>query len=309
MYHFSKEQQVFDISGVPVGGQPGEYPTVLFGTVLYRRKGSALEVKPREEVTSQVERHLDLAELTGVSGIVDVFIGDMEHVKPHVDFILEALPDDKPFSVDMPEAEVRVETLKYLGELGVLDRVVYNSLNLGVTDEEIETLRDNTPKASIVLGYNPKDFSCDGRMNILETGAGILDQGLVDIAKDVGIESLLLDTGAVPFAHNACETLRAIPVLKNKWGYPTGCAIHNTVESWLWMKEYRKEHKESYNICDMGSNGLVVQMGGDYVFYGPLRNQELIFPFAAMVDTLMSEGAEDYFGVKPSKTHPRNRLD
>ena len=33
MFRFEKEQLVIDIAGVKMGGQPGEYPTVLAGTI------------------------------------------------------------------------------------------------------------------------------------------------------------------------------------------------------------------------------------------------------------------------------------
>ena len=35
MFKFDKEQEVFDFAGVKMGGQPGEYPTVLAGTIFY----------------------------------------------------------------------------------------------------------------------------------------------------------------------------------------------------------------------------------------------------------------------------------
>ena len=35
MIRFDKEQVVLDIAGVKLGGQPGEYPTVLAGTIFY----------------------------------------------------------------------------------------------------------------------------------------------------------------------------------------------------------------------------------------------------------------------------------
>lgn len=35
MFRFDKEQVVFDFAGVKMGGQPGEYPTVLAGTIFY----------------------------------------------------------------------------------------------------------------------------------------------------------------------------------------------------------------------------------------------------------------------------------
>ena len=34
MFKFEKKQEVFDIYGVKIGGQPGEYPTVLAGTIF-----------------------------------------------------------------------------------------------------------------------------------------------------------------------------------------------------------------------------------------------------------------------------------
>ncbi|MEA3323799.1 MAG: tetrahydromethanopterin S-methyltransferase subunit H, partial [Euryarchaeota archaeon] len=37
MFRFDKEQKVFDLGGTTIGGQPGEYPTVLFGSMFYNR--------------------------------------------------------------------------------------------------------------------------------------------------------------------------------------------------------------------------------------------------------------------------------
>jgi len=35
MFKFEREQSVFDIAGVKIGGQLGEYPTVLTGSIFY----------------------------------------------------------------------------------------------------------------------------------------------------------------------------------------------------------------------------------------------------------------------------------
>ena len=37
MFKFDKKQEVFDINGVKLGGQPGQYPTVLVGSMFYNR--------------------------------------------------------------------------------------------------------------------------------------------------------------------------------------------------------------------------------------------------------------------------------
>jgi tetrahydromethanopterin S-methyltransferase subunit H len=309
MLNFSKDQEVLSIKNVRFGGQPGETPTVLFGTLFYGKRYNEKTAEVEEQGKDLINGQKDMADLTGVSHLIDLFIGSEDQVEWKCGFLLDNLEKDDVFSIDIPEAGVKCRTLEYLSQQGALDRTIYNSLNLGVTPEEIESLKQNTPAGAIVLGYNPKDFSTDGRMAMLESGGGMLEQGLIDIARDVGIKNQLLDTGATPFDHNATETIRAIPVFKNRFGLPVGCAIHNTVESWLWMKEYRKEHRDVYNICDMASNGLVVIWGADFTVYGPLRNAEKVFPYVAMVDKFIAEGARDYFGMEIEEGHPGRKLN
>ena len=45
MLRFDKEQIVVDIAGVKMGGQPGEYPTVLAGTIFYGGHNSISDEK------------------------------------------------------------------------------------------------------------------------------------------------------------------------------------------------------------------------------------------------------------------------
>ena len=37
MFKFQKEQEIVNIAGVKIGGQPGELPTVLAGTIFYNK--------------------------------------------------------------------------------------------------------------------------------------------------------------------------------------------------------------------------------------------------------------------------------
>ena len=309
MFSFSTEQTVYEIQGIKFGGQPGENPTVLFGTIFYADQFPEFGPEERKKAEGLIDTHNEMGALTGNPAVVDIFIGTEEDIRKNIEFVLEHLPGNAPFSVDIPEADVRVEALKYLKEAGLLDRVIYNSLNLGLIPEELELLKENTPAGAIVLGYNPKDFSVDGRVEIIETGAGMLEKGLMDYADEAGIEVRLLDTAAVPFDNKAAETIRAIPVMKNKWGMPVGCSFHNTVESWQWLTHYKKENPEAYRVCDIASNGLIVLFGASFSLYGPIESAELAFPYVAMVDKIVSEGAEDYFGVLPSEGHPRLKLE
>ena len=323
MFSFSSEQSVQEIHGVPFGGQPGEHPTVLFGTIFYGKQFDAFGKDEQIRAETLLSRHEEMGGITGNPPVVDIFIEREEDIERNIGFVVDRISGNLPFSVDIPEAGIRMSTLRYLSEAGLLDRTIYNSLNLGLIPEEFELLKQEPPAGAILLGYNPKDFSADGRVEILENGAGMLDRGIMDFAEEAGIKGKLLDTGAVPFGHNAAETIRAIPVMKNNWGLPVGCSFHNTVESWSWLHHYRvgapeaggkkagesRERHEVYRICDIGSNSLVVMFGGSFVLYGPIESAPLAFPYVAMVDKIVSEGAEDYFGIFPSEGHPRHKLE
>ncbi|MCK4757568.1 MAG: tetrahydromethanopterin S-methyltransferase subunit H [Thermoplasmata archaeon] len=308
MLNFSKEQKIVTIGDVKLGGQPGELPTVLFGTVFYGKKYRTHEPEAMAEAEGFINTQEEMSQLTGNPGVIDIFIGSEEQAEIRLGFVLDRIPGDRPICIDVPESDVKAHVLRYAGETGISSRLIYNSLNLGLGEAELEALKEYSPGCAIVLGYNPRNMSTDGRVEVLESGAGLLEKGIIDIAIDAGIKNILVDTGATPFDHNVAETLRAIPVMKNKWGRPTGCAIHNTVESWLWMKEYRKTNRDVYLNCDIGANAMPVILGADYAIYGPMRNAGRVFPFVAMVDKFMAEGAEDYFGVEIPDHHPKRRL-
>jgi tetrahydromethanopterin S-methyltransferase subunit H len=309
MLNFATGQRVVEIGDVKIGGQPGQLPTVLFGTAFFGKKYQNPDGAALEEVRGFIRAQEAMSELTGNPAIVDIYLGDSESIPGRLDLVLEEIPGERFFSVDVPESNVRQETVRHASEIGVSHRMILNSLNLAAEPKELDVLREHPPGCAILLGYNPGDFSVDGRMDMLETGAGYIDRGLLAIAAELGIGKVLLDTGATPFEHSAAETLRAIPVMKNRWGHPVGCAIHNTVESWLWMKQYRREHKPEYLTCDAGSNALPIMLGADFCVYGPLRNAGTVFPFVAMVDKFMAEGADDYFGITQDDEHPRRKLE
>ena len=68
MFSFTQEQQIFDISGIKIGGQPGVYPTVLFGGLLFKGQPNFNEAKTR------LQKMLKLSQRTGNPAIPDFFI-------------------------------------------------------------------------------------------------------------------------------------------------------------------------------------------------------------------------------------------
>jgi len=298
MFSFTKEQKIIDISGIKIGGQPGLHPTVLFGGLFFK---GAPNIKKAETL---LQHMLNLSKKTGNPGIPDFFIKKEDYIKEIIDFIETTLPKNHPFSIDIIEPSIKVKILEYLHESNLLKRTIYNSIHVGITDEEREALKKYTPEAAIIVAFNPKDKSPDGKIEVLENGAHLTDVGLIDVAKNVGIKKILVDTAALAPGDNSGAAIAAIPVIKEEYGLPTGCAIHNVVEKSTWLHDFESERK----TVDASSNVNIPLFGGDYAIFGPIENADIVFPIIAWQDILISEYTENYFGISPAQVHPRRKL-
>ncbi len=298
MFSFTYEQKVFEISNIKIGGQPGMYPTVLFGGVFFKGEPDF------RGAGKNIARMLELSEKTGNPGVPDFFIRKEEYVEEILDFIEETIPRGHPFSVDITDPSVKVKTLEMLHDRRLLGRTIYNSIHVGITEEERDALKRFTPEMAIIVAFNPKDKSPDGKIEVLENGAHLTDSGLLKISKDLGIKKLLVDTAALAPGDNSGAAIAAIPVVKEEYGFPTGCAIHNVVEKSTWLNGFEPARKS----VDAASNVNIPLFGGDFAVFGPLANAEMVFPIIAWQDILISEYTENYFGIEPIGSHPRRKL-
>lgn len=293
-----KEQKVFDISGISIGGQPGMYPTVLFGGVFFKGEPDFDDAK------QHIQTILDISKKIGTPTIPDFFIRKTDYIQPIISFIDKVLPRKYPFSIDIIEPSIKVETLLHLAEKKLLSRTIYNSIHIGITREEIQALQCNTPAMVIAVAFNPKDKSPDGKIEVLENGAHLIESGLLEIAHQLNIEKILVDTAALAPGENSGAAIASIPVIKEEYGLPTGCAIHNVVEKSRWLNDFPLAKK----TVDFASNNSIPLFGGDYAIFGPIENAEFVIPVIAWQDILVSEYVENYFGVNPVASHPRRKL-
>ena len=309
MFRFDKEQMVIDIAGVEVGGQPGEYPTVLAGTIFYGghniisdEKAGVFDADKAEERIKTME---EMSDVTGNPCIVQTFGATPEAMVKYLEFVGDIC--DKPFMIDSTSAEAKMEGAKYVQDAGLAERAIYNSLNMSCEADEIAVVKETDIESSIILGFNPMEAGVEGKINIWDNGGGVMDQGILAMAEDCGITKPLMDVAITPLGQGAGPACRTSFAVKSKWGYPVGSGIHNVPSAWDWLRGYKKEHKEAWPVCDIGSN-LVQQMaGGDFVLFGPIENAKLAFPACAMADIFIAEAAKD-IGTEPVESHPINKL-
>ncbi|MFW9837679.1 MAG: tetrahydromethanopterin S-methyltransferase subunit H [Candidatus Thorarchaeota archaeon] len=310
MFVFEKEQLIHNIGGVRIGGNPGETPTVLAGTIFY--SGHKLVTDPKKglfdkkNASQLIHRQDEMSEITGNPALVQIFSESEVALRTYIDFVTDLT--DAPFLVDSTEPMVRIAGLQHAEEVGLLDRAIYNSLNVSATAEEIEALREIQHDCALLLAFNPQDPSIAGRRAVLEDGVLTLDKGLLEIARELGVTKPLIDTAVTAIGAGAGSAAAFTFVSKTVYGHPTGSGVHNAPSSWSWLRKYKKSNRDGFLTVDAASNLIVQMMGADFVLYGPIENAERVFPVIALGDVFIAESSELEFGVSPPDGHPFKKL-
>lgn len=310
MFVFEKEQIIHSVGGVRIGGNLGETPTVLAGTIFY--SGHKIVTDPRRGVfdenaaASLIQKQDEMSAMTGNPTLIQIFSESDEALRKYIDFVTNLT--DAPFLIDSTDPMVRIAGLRHAEEVGLLDRAIYNSLNVSATEEELDSLREIQHECAILLAFNPQDPSIAGRRTVLEKGALNLDKGLLDLSKELGVSKPLIDTAVTAMGAGAGSAAAFTFVSKTIYGLPTGSGVHNAPSSWPWLRKYKKVNREGFLTADVASNIIVQMMGADYILYGPIENADRVFPVIAMGDAFAGESSNLEFGVEPPDSHPYRKL-
>lgn len=306
MFRFEREQTVINISGVRFGGQPGEFPTVLAGTIFYQGHKIVQDedrgLFDRNKAEKLVLRQAELSEEMGNPALLHVYARTTKAFESYLAFVEDVWSG--PFIIDSADPGVRAAAARLVSDLGYADKAIYNSICLATNSSEEKAIRDSEIDSAILLAYNPAEPGVDGSMKVLETGGSVREKGLIPLSKDLGIVNLLIDPGVVPLGSGAGIALRFSVVAKAKLGLPVGSGIHNAVSSWPWLKGRGLQDKR---CCDAAATAMQQLSGGDYILYGPIENADFIFPVAAMADIMISEAVRD-LDTWAATEHPIHRL-
>lgn len=291
------------INGIAMGGELGEHPTVLIGSIFYDRHrivgdmdhGIFDEARAERLITQQDE----WAAKTGCPAMIDVIGSTPEAIRRYLAFVKEV--SDSPILVDGSSPETRLAGMRWCADNGYLERAVYNSLSAESKPEEFEALRELGCKTAILLCMNATDFTLKGRLRVLE-GDG--SPGLLDRAKEAGIENILLDPGIVDIpTMGTAQGFQAY--VKEKYGAIAGAAPHNAIGCWTGLRS--KFGQQAVRPCTAVTDALMTAWGGDFVLYGPIAHAPLAFPVVAMVDAALGQLRLEQ-GHFPDLNHPMFKI-
>jgi len=306
LYAFEKEQKVWNINGVKIGGPPGAHPTVLIGSIFYdkhkivsdRQRGIFDKKKAEELINKQDE----MSEKTGNPCIVDIVGDTPEALINHIEFV--ASVTDAPFLVDSTIATSRLNAIKHAVEVGLGERAIYNSIDVHSKDDELKALKEIGVKSSMLLVFSPKALLPEGRIELLKGSSE--EKGLIQKAQEAGIQNMLVDTAVLDVVSIsfAAQTIYSV---KKEFGLPAGCGPSNAITAW---KKIKKDFPpESYKACLSGSVLVTVMMGADFALYGPIEEATSVFPACAMVDGLIAYYNKRKYKTRlESPTHPLTKI-
>jgi len=298
---YTTEQHVYDINGVKVGGQPGQYPTVLIGSIFYRGHKIVSDgmkgIFDEGAAKALLDQEAELSAETGNPCIIDVLGESVEALTRYVEFVMKN--SKAPFLLDSISPEVRIGALKnFANDPEVRKRLIYNSIEEHYSEAELAAIKESGVKTAVILAFSNKALKPKARIKLL-TGDGD-KEGLIDVAKRAGIEQFLIDPGVLDVA-SASWTSEAINVVKEEFGYPGGCAPSNAVYLW---KKMRSKGTPFFEVAGASVFTYPVTQGADFVLYGPMVNAPWVYRAMATTDAMMAYNNK-LTGVKLGTTeHP-----
>ncbi len=306
MFRFSREQSIVNVGGVKFGGQCGELPSVLCGTIFYHGHKIVEDEEKglfdRGAAERLISRQAELSEETGCPSVLHLYARSTLAFERYLEFADRIWSG--PFIIDSADAATRAAAALLVSELGYADRAIYNSISLATEEKEAQALQGSEIDSAIILAYNPAKPGVDGSLAILETGGTVREKGLLPLAREMGLVNLLIDPAVLPLGSGAGSALRFSVAAKARLGLPVGSGIHNAVSSWPWLSKKEMAVRKG---CDAAAGAMQLLAGADFLLYGPIESADIIFPAAAMADILIAEAVRDLETTQGEK-HPLHRL-
>jgi tetrahydromethanopterin S-methyltransferase subunit H len=189
---------------------------------------------------------------------------------------------DSPVIIDSSSIDARAHGLKLAKDIGVDQRVIYNSI-IVASDQERNLLAEiGGAKYAICLPYEES-----AEQSIKKV------RELLGFYKTV-VEKPIIDPGVPRLGGGALTALERAWIMKDQLGLPTAIGIHNVQSS----------VKGNYDIKFDFDYVLPTIFGIDINLYGPIKNVEKILPNVVAAQVAVADEAQKILGVLPHQPHP-----
>lgn len=302
LFHFTRKQKIAEIGGIKIGGQPGENPIVLIGSIFHKgdeliehRKEHRFNRKKARELIETQER---LSRETGLPCMLDIVANSGDEFKAYLDFVIEVT--ELPFAIDAWMMKPKLEAARYVRNLGLLDRMLYNSLTVWSEDlkREKDEMKEIGVKHLVLVPFDDQDLMPSGRIKGLHR--------LFEALGEIRFESLLVDSSVMNAPATGISCLANYRI-KEEFGLPVGSAPANG--SYMWKEAREMWGKEGFAGIDAAVHSIAGVLWHDFLFYGPLTGAPRIFPAVATANSILAaiRYGEDH-SLPQRKDHPFRKL-
>jgi tetrahydromethanopterin S-methyltransferase subunit H len=301
-FKFEKQQKVCDIAGVKVGGQPGENPTVLIGSMFHKgdkliknRKSGEFD---REGARQYLIRLENISEKTSIPAMIDIVGNSADEIAGYLEFV--AGETSMPICIDSWQPGTRIEAAKRASEAGLMDRLVYNSLNPWnpEIEAEVEEIAGAGVRHIVVAVFDDEDKLASGRLKSLETLLPVIEKG--------GFKNIMVDTTVMNVAAMAFS-MQAGREIKERFGFPVGCAPSNG--TYMWKELRQLGIGNVFAGADAGAHAMASLLWSDFLFYGPMTGTERVFGAVAAAESIKTMfGYAESGEVTAAPAHPARTL-
>lgn len=275
------------IGSTCIGGPLGSHTGLLCGSIFYDKHSVVLDAFAGDfdeiKAGDLLDRVTMLGKRYGVQMAIDVIAASETAMENFLAFTATRTP--LPLMINASEADVRIAGLQVADRLGVLERCIFASLNEDTEDRELEALVRHRPAAVMVLANDPSDPTPNGSCSMLEN----LYQPML---REIGILAPIVDLGAMD-PPSVGIAMRGIQAVRERFGYPAGCAFSNCFPQWTGLKTLGTEW---VNLSLSASLVACRAAGGDFLHYGVIEKAHAMAHTAASVEVFYGFAAKELDG-------------
>ena len=284
----------YNIGGCKIGGDLST-PTLLISSIFYSGHNIVSDQNNGEfdveKAKALIDKQIEVSQILNIPTCLDVVGETAEAMAKYLPFVAENF--DGPIVID-GFINARMEGLKVAKDLGIMDRVIYNSIWKN-QPKELDLMKETGLKTSIVFSYDVADSSAIKRFKILTEGTKKYD-GLFSIAEKIGVKQLLIDNVLTTELNSLADVLEANLMFKSLFGYPVGCGPAN-INYGLSKSRLKFMEKKFIKMIRESAVNSIAQLFSDFILIGPIERIDKACVSADLVNTIRENLNFDPFEV------------
>ncbi|MHA1669061.1 MAG: hypothetical protein ACTSV5_00630 [Promethearchaeota archaeon] len=299
MLNFEKEQSVFEIGDVKIGGQPGENPTIMIGTVFYANHAALLDEKTgkidKKLTEQELNEYSEIIDETNMQGIIDIVGGYPDALIKECEFVADKV--DFPFLVDGLNDSSRIPAMQGLKDIGLLDRAILNSIDDSTSDATLDKIKEIGVKHAVLLTFGSTCIFPKQKLDFLKNV-------LIPKAQKANILNIMIDTAVLDLPSIGIN-IETVGMVKRELGYPVGFAPANAIYGWSFGKKFGEASRCGAIAAQMA---YCVNAGSDFVLYGPIKFAKCVIPAVSLIAGINSYYRKRIIRKKISDKTPLKKI-